>query len=132
MTDLRIIEGGGDVGGAWYWNRYPGAMCDTAAMVYLPLLEETGHMPSIQANAFCKSASCFGESIFMAHQAAERVPILWMFVRSLDRRLKPSDQIPPTFQLHHAGRRPYPRLAKMRMQSAHLLELVDKGPIRIF
>jgi hypothetical protein len=47
-TDVRIIEGGGDVGGAWYWNRYPGAMCDTAAMVYLPLLEETGHMPSMK------------------------------------------------------------------------------------
>ncbi len=46
VTDVRIIEGGGDVGGAWYWNRYPGAMCDTAAMVYLPLLEETGHMPT--------------------------------------------------------------------------------------
>ena len=46
ITDVRLIEGGGDVGGAWYWNRYPGAMCDTAAMVYLPLLEETGHMPS--------------------------------------------------------------------------------------
>ncbi len=46
ITDVRIIEGGGDFGGAWYWNRYPGAMCDTAAMVYLPLLEETGHMPS--------------------------------------------------------------------------------------
>ena len=46
VTDIRIIEGGGDFGGAWYWNRYPGAMCDTAAMVYLPLLEETGHMPS--------------------------------------------------------------------------------------
>jgi cation diffusion facilitator CzcD-associated flavoprotein CzcO len=46
IDDIRIIEGGGDVGGAWYWNRYPGAMCDTAAMVYLPLLEETGHMPS--------------------------------------------------------------------------------------
>ncbi len=45
---LRIVEGGGDVGGAWYWNRYPGAMCDTAAMVYLPLLEETGHMPSLK------------------------------------------------------------------------------------
>ena len=44
--DVRIIEGGGDVGGAWYWNRYPGAMCDTAAMIYLPLLEETGHRPS--------------------------------------------------------------------------------------
>jgi cation diffusion facilitator CzcD-associated flavoprotein CzcO len=46
VTDVRLIEGGGDVGGAWYWNRYPGAMCDTAAMVYLPLLEETGHMPT--------------------------------------------------------------------------------------
>ncbi len=46
VHDVRIIEGGGDVGGAWYWNRYPGAMCDTAAMVYLPLLEETGHMPT--------------------------------------------------------------------------------------
>jgi cation diffusion facilitator CzcD-associated flavoprotein CzcO len=46
VDDVRLIEGGGDVGGAWYWNRYPGAMCDTAAMVYLPLLEETGHMPS--------------------------------------------------------------------------------------
>ncbi len=45
---LRIVEGGGDVGGAWYWNRYPGAMCDTAAMVYLPLLEETGHMPTMK------------------------------------------------------------------------------------
>lgn len=48
IDDVRIIEGGGDVGGVWYWNRYPGAMCDTAAMVYLPLLEETGHMPSMK------------------------------------------------------------------------------------
>jgi len=46
VDDVRLIDGGGDVGGTWYWNRYPGAMCDTAAMIYLPLLEETGHMPS--------------------------------------------------------------------------------------
>ena len=46
VEDIRIIEKGGDVGGTWYWNRYPGAQCDTAAFVYLPLLEETGHMPS--------------------------------------------------------------------------------------
>jgi cation diffusion facilitator CzcD-associated flavoprotein CzcO len=46
VTDVRIIEKGGDFGGAWYWNRYPGAQCDTASMVYMPLLEETGHMPS--------------------------------------------------------------------------------------
>lgn len=48
VDDIRIIEGGGDFGGAWYWNRYPGAMCDTAAMVYLPLLEEVGHMPTMK------------------------------------------------------------------------------------
>ena len=48
IDNFRIIEGGGDFGGVWYWNRYPGAMCDTAAMVYLPLLEETGHRPSMK------------------------------------------------------------------------------------
>ena len=46
VTDVRIIEKGGDFGGTWYWNRYPGAQCDTASMVYMPLLEETGHRPS--------------------------------------------------------------------------------------
>jgi cyclohexanone monooxygenase len=46
ITDARIIEKGGDFGGTWYWNRYPGAQCDTAAFVYMPLLEETGHMPT--------------------------------------------------------------------------------------
>jgi cyclohexanone monooxygenase len=46
VTDVRIIEKGGDFGGTWYWNRYPGAQCDTASMVYIPLLEETGHMPT--------------------------------------------------------------------------------------
>ena len=46
IEDVRIVEKGGDVGGTWYWNRYPGAQCDTASLVYLPLLEETGHMPS--------------------------------------------------------------------------------------
>ena len=46
IEDVRIIEKGGDFGGTWYWNRYPGAQCDTASMVYMPLLEETGHRPS--------------------------------------------------------------------------------------
>src|SRR5215472_4010431 len=38
VDDIRIIEKGGDFGGTWYWNRYPGAQCDTAAMIYMPLL----------------------------------------------------------------------------------------------
>jgi cation diffusion facilitator CzcD-associated flavoprotein CzcO len=46
IDDVRIIEKGGDFGGTWYWNRYPGAQCDTAALIYMPLLEETGHMPT--------------------------------------------------------------------------------------
>ncbi len=46
VEGVRIVEKGGDFGGTWYWNRYPGAQCDTASMVYMPLLEETGHMPT--------------------------------------------------------------------------------------
>ncbi len=44
-TDVRIIEKGGDVGGTWYWNRYPGAQCDIESYIYLPMLEETGYVP---------------------------------------------------------------------------------------
>jgi cation diffusion facilitator CzcD-associated flavoprotein CzcO len=45
IDDVRIIEKGGDFGGTWYWNRYPGAQCDVESYVYLPLLEETGYIP---------------------------------------------------------------------------------------
>ena len=45
MTDLRIVEKGGDFGGTWYWNRYPGAQCDIEAYIYLPLLEELDYIP---------------------------------------------------------------------------------------
>jgi cyclohexanone monooxygenase len=45
VEDLRMIEKGGDFGGTWYWNRYPGAACDVESYIYLPLLEEVGYMP---------------------------------------------------------------------------------------
>jgi cation diffusion facilitator CzcD-associated flavoprotein CzcO len=45
VQDIRMIEKGGDFGGTWYWNRYPGAQCDIEAYIYLPLLEETGYIP---------------------------------------------------------------------------------------
>ena len=45
VTTFRIVEAGADFGGTWYWNRYPGAQCDTDAYCYLPLLEELGYMP---------------------------------------------------------------------------------------
>ena len=46
VTDIRIIEKGSDVGGTWYWNRYPGCRCDVDAFTYLPLIEDFGEMPS--------------------------------------------------------------------------------------
>jgi cyclohexanone monooxygenase len=46
VDDLCLIEKGGDVGGTWYWNRYPGAQCDVESYVYLPLLEEIGYIPT--------------------------------------------------------------------------------------
>jgi cation diffusion facilitator CzcD-associated flavoprotein CzcO len=45
VTDFRIIEKGGDFGGTWYWNRYPGAQCDIESYCYLPLLEELDYVP---------------------------------------------------------------------------------------
>jgi cation diffusion facilitator CzcD-associated flavoprotein CzcO len=45
VESIRIIEKGGDFGGTWYWNRYPGAACDIESYVYLPLLEELDYVP---------------------------------------------------------------------------------------
>lgn len=46
VASIRLIEKGGDFGGTWYWNRYPGAMCDVESYVYLPLLEELEYVPT--------------------------------------------------------------------------------------
>ena len=45
FEDIRVIERGGDFGGTWYWNRYPGAMCDVESYCYLPMLEELDYIP---------------------------------------------------------------------------------------
>jgi cyclohexanone monooxygenase len=60
VTNLRHIEHAGDFGGVWYWNRYPGIQCDNDAYCYLPLLEETGYMPTkkfadgAEIQAYCR------------------------------------------------------------------------------
>ena len=46
VESIRIVERGADVGGTWYWNRYPGAACDVPAYDYLPLLDEMNIVPS--------------------------------------------------------------------------------------
>ena len=46
VDDVHIIEMGGDFGGVWYWNRFPGIQCDNDAYCYIPMLEELNFMPS--------------------------------------------------------------------------------------
>lgn len=46
FSEIVLVDAAADVGGTWYWNRYPGVRCDTESYIYLPLLEETGFMPS--------------------------------------------------------------------------------------
>ncbi len=62
VDDVRIIEKGGDFGGTWYWNRYPGAHCDIESYCYMPLLEDTGYMPSLKYS--------FGDEI---HEHTKRI-----------------------------------------------------------
>jgi cation diffusion facilitator CzcD-associated flavoprotein CzcO len=64
VESIRIVERGADVGGTWYWNRYPGAACDVSAYDYLPLLDELGYVP--------KSFFAKGPEIFAHCQAIAR------------------------------------------------------------
>jgi cation diffusion facilitator CzcD-associated flavoprotein CzcO len=43
---IRIVDQAGGIGGTWYWNRYPGVMCDVESYIYMPMLEELGYIPS--------------------------------------------------------------------------------------
>ena len=60
VRSFRNIDSAGDFGGVWYWNRYPGIQCDNDAYCYMPLLEETGYIPSkkyadgIEIQAHCR------------------------------------------------------------------------------
>jgi len=45
IESIRIVEKGADVGGTWYWNRYPGVACDVVSYDYLPLLDEMDYVP---------------------------------------------------------------------------------------
>ena len=67
VTNFRNVDTAGDFGGVWYWNRYPGIQCDNDSCCYLPLLEETGFLPSkkfadgSEIHEYCKTiANKFG------------------------------------------------------------------------
>lgn len=44
-SDFIFVDSAWGWGGTWYWNRYPGLMCDVESASYMPLLEETGYTP---------------------------------------------------------------------------------------
>jgi cation diffusion facilitator CzcD-associated flavoprotein CzcO len=46
IARIRIVDQAGGVGGTWYWNRYPGVMCDVESYQYLPMLEELDYIPT--------------------------------------------------------------------------------------
>ena len=62
VESLRVVEKGGDFGGTWYWNRYPGAQCDVESYVYLPLLEELGYVPK-EKYAYAKEILEYSKAI---------------------------------------------------------------------
>lgn len=43
--NITLVDEAGGFGGTWYWNRYPGLVY-IESYIYMPLLEETGYMPS--------------------------------------------------------------------------------------
>ena len=65
VESIRIVERGGDVGGTWYWNRYPGAACDVSAYDYLPLLDELNYVPG---SFFAKGPEIFAHCQAIAHK----------------------------------------------------------------
>jgi cation diffusion facilitator CzcD-associated flavoprotein CzcO len=56
VESVRLIDRAADVGGTWYWNRYPGIACDVESYVYIPLLEELGYIPK---DKYAKGAEIF-------------------------------------------------------------------------
>ncbi len=57
VESIRLIDRAADVGGTWYWNRYPGIACDVESYVYIPLLEELGYVPE---QKYAKGSEIFG------------------------------------------------------------------------
>lgn len=46
VAKITIVDQAGGIGGTWYWNRYPGVMCDVESYQYLPMLEELDYVPT--------------------------------------------------------------------------------------
>ncbi len=52
-ASIRVVEAAGDFGGTWYWNRYPGAMCDVEILL-LPAAARRARLHA-QAQVFLRA-----------------------------------------------------------------------------
>ncbi|TLH65566.1 flavin-containing monooxygenase [Mycolicibacterium phocaicum] len=87
VADIRLIDKAADVGGTWYWNRYPGIACDVESYVYMPLLEELDYVPT---EKYAKGAEIFAHCQAIArHYDLYRNACLQTEVREI--RWDPSD-----------------------------------------
>ena len=117
INDLLIVETGGGFGGTWYWNRYPGASCDIEALVYFPLLEETGFVPKqryTNATETLKYCQVIAEQYKLHDIALMQTQILstdWSEEEGLwVARTNRGDVIKATFVIHSNGPLNRPKL----------------------
>ncbi|OBH93408.1 monooxygenase [Mycobacterium sp. E2733] len=89
VDSVRLIDKAADVGGTWYWNRYPGIACDVESYVYMPLLEELGYIPT---EKYAKGAEIFAHCQRIAeHYDLYRDACLQTEVREI--RWEPEDSV---------------------------------------
>ncbi len=101
VDSIRLIETGGDVGGTWYWNRYPGVQCDIESYIYLPLLEELAYIPTekyahgpeifAHAQAIAKHFDLYGNACFRTQVTEMRwdeSESRWILSTNRDDRMK--------------------------------------------
>jgi cyclohexanone monooxygenase len=82
VKDITFVEKAGDFGGTWYWNRYPGIRCDVESYTYIPLLEDTGFIPS---EKYAKGAEIYDQCQKIGrHFDLYRDALFQTEVRSLD------------------------------------------------
>ena len=67
-SDVHLVDAAGGFGGTWYWNRYPGLMCDIESYIYMPLLEEMGYVPE---NKYGELLFLGGELLHLLLQATD-------------------------------------------------------------
>ncbi|HKT73700.1 MAG TPA: NAD(P)/FAD-dependent oxidoreductase [Steroidobacteraceae bacterium] len=117
FSDIRIVEKAADFGGTWYWNRYPGCQCDIESYCYLPLLEETGYIPSEKyayAPEIFEHARRIGRHFRLYENAVFQTTVTHLKWEESQRRwlatTNRGDEIRARFVLHGPGPASHPKL----------------------